>query len=97
MDNRDKGMLKAVAAAIKEQDAKVFAAVMSRCDRLEERIKELEGRQLSYEGVWREDREYGKGAMTTHAGGIWHCEQACQGDMPGRSNAWRLAVKSGGK
>lgn len=64
---------------------------------IDRRLAELESRQLSYEGTWREDREYGKGHMVTHAGGIWHCEQVCKGDLPGRSNSWRLAVKGGGK
>ena len=62
-----------------------------------ERLAALEGRQLSYEGTWREDTEYSKGAMVTHAGSIWHCETTCQGDLPGRSNSWKLAVKSGGR
>ena len=88
----NQAIVKAVAGVLGEHLRAIASALKSQS----ERIEVLEGRQLFYRGVWRDDAAYSKGNMTTHAGGIWHCERACKGDLPGRSDAWKLAVKGGG-
>lgn len=48
-----------------------------------------------YRGVFDRDAEYQAGAMVTHKGSVWHCNATVNGEAPGASEAWTLAVKCG--
>lgn len=48
-----------------------------------------------YRGVWLHDREYSRGDLSTRDGSVWHCEAQTTTEEPGRSPAWKLAVKRG--
>lgn len=48
---------------------------------------------MIYQGVWKPG-EYVRGDTVTRDGSVWHCE-APTTDEPGKSPAWRLAVKRG--
>lgn len=49
----------------------------------------------TYKGVFDRDAEYRPGAMVTHRGQIWHCNEMASGETPGKGDAWTLAVKCG--
>jgi len=50
---------------------------------------------MQYAGVWKESHgEYSKGFTATHAGSLWHCNEATA-DKPGTSEAWTLCAKAG--
>lgn len=63
---------------------------------LEERVNELEARQneFRYFGVWEAGKMYQEGNFATHAGSLWHANEATE-SKPGVGNAWTLAVKRG--
>ena len=63
--------------------------------KLEERIAELEKRpMLEDAGVWQERAVYRPGQVTTYKGSAWVCRQANSNERPGKSDVWRLMVKS---
>lgn len=49
----------------------------------------------TYKGVFDRDAAYHAGDMVTHKGSVWHCNATTDGDAPGASDAWTLAVKCG--
>lgn len=49
----------------------------------------------TYKGVFDRDAAYKAGDMVTHKGSVWHCNAATDGETPGASEAWTLAVKCG--
>lgn len=60
-------------------------------------LEELRRKTLadSYKGVWDQDTAYERGALFTHAGGLWLCLQDAKGERPGKSASHRLIVKAG--
>ena len=75
--------------ALKISNAK-FAALETRCAALEQRPA------TDYKGVWSETQTYGRGALVTHAGSMWHAQSASVSRRPGSdSSIWLLAVKRG--
>lgn len=58
-------------------------------------VSERKTSVVIYRGVWLRDREYARGDMATRDGSVWHCEAETTTEEPGRSAAWRLAVKRG--
>ena len=71
----------------------IVAAVRAAIAPYEQRLKDLEARE--YQGIWRDDRAYAKGAMVTHAGSIWHSNVTANRTKPGDHEHWTLAVKHG--
>ena len=63
-------------------------------ERLESRIRELEGRGLKYAGVWQRALAYVRGDVSTHKGSAW-IALADTGAEPGTDAAWQLMVKRG--
>jgi hypothetical protein len=62
---------------------------------LKERIAELESRPVLQDaGIWREHTVYNSGAVVSYRGSAWVCHEANSNARPGKSNAWRLMVKS---
>jgi len=61
---------------------------------LRQRITELEKGGIRYEGVWQASREYQRGTLVTHDGGMWHANGTTR-QKPGNGADWTLAVKSG--
>jgi hypothetical protein len=51
-----------------------------------------EQRAAHYVGTWKPGT-YERGAMTTHHGGLWHCEHESTTEPPGTS-AWKLMHKT---
>ena len=47
-----------------------------------------------YQGVFQEGKTYSRGSMVTKAGGLWLALEDTM-EIPGRSERWRLVVKSG--
>lgn len=64
---------------------------------LEQRLRALEERpSMIYRGVFDETRQYNPGDVVTHDGSAFHCNETVHdGAVPGKSNAWTLAVKRG--
>lgn len=62
-------------------------------DAIDEAIKQLP--TPVYRGVFDRDASYKSGDFVTHKGSVWHCNAATDGDAPGSSDAWTLAVKCG--
>lgn len=60
---------------------------------IDEAIKQLP--TPVYRGVFDRDASYKSGDFVTHKGSVWHCNAATDGDAPGASDAWTLAVKCG--
>jgi hypothetical protein len=49
-----------------------------------------------YAGVWHGDRDYKRGEVVTHHGGLWlTLEDSARGDKPGASSNFKLVVKAG--
>lgn len=46
-------------------------------------------------GVWDRTKGYQAGEMVTWDGSVWHCNEACDGERPGGTKFWTLAVKRG--
>ena len=63
-------------------------------ERLESRVRELEGRGLKYAGVWQRALHYERGAAVTHQGYAWIALTET-GAEPGTDAAWQLMVKRG--
>lgn len=65
-------------------------------DQLNKRIDALEAGGIAYKGVWQRAQTYGKGSMVTEGGSAWIAVRATEeGEKPGPSDAWQLAVKGG--
>lgn len=66
-------------------------------DALAARVAELEAGGLIYCGVFQDSHaRYRKGAVVTHAGSAWIALRETQeGEEPGSSRAWQLAIKRG--
>jgi hypothetical protein len=62
---------------------------------LKQRIAELEARPvLEDAGVWQERALYRPGHVVTYKGSAWVCREANSTARPGKSDVWRLMVKS---
>ena len=62
---------------------------------LQARIAELEQKQLTLGGVWREGQQYGERTLVQKDGGLW-LSMAPTSAKPGNgSPSWRLVVKKG--
>jgi hypothetical protein len=73
----------------------IAEALAPELKRLRERVAALEARPtVRYEGVWTADKAYGRGAMVTDGGQVWHCNEPNVGARPPGSQ-WTLAVKRG--
>ena len=64
-----------------------------RANRIESRLKGVERRYL---GVWKADRGYMQGDAVTSGGSLFICQMNETTLVPGKSDAWQLAVKRGG-
>lgn len=72
-----------------------FKALEQSVDKLQARIKTLESKQVSYEGVWAADKTYRRGMMVTDHGSIWHARRSTKARPGGGNSDWQLAVKRG--
>jgi hypothetical protein len=74
----------------------LFDLIKTNRDRLEARIRQLENRPPSpeYKGVHQAGTAYARGDLTTRSGGLWLAIENTV-EVPGRSEQWRLIVKSG--
>jgi len=70
----------------------VLRALLERIMGLEAQIKHQ--RSVIYRGVFDGAEQYEPGNMVTHAGSMWHANEATS-DTPGTSAAWTLSVKRG--
>jgi hypothetical protein len=70
--------------------------VKGRSAALEARVTQIEQQPPSphYQGVFQEGKTYSRGSMVTKAGGLWLALEDTM-EIPGRSERWRLVVKSG--
>ena len=89
-----------VAHAIKDYMRRTIAPLEARIQQLEAtnaRLQaEIEQRNFSYAGVWKEGKIYGVGSFVTHSGALWHSNIFHNKTRPGDGNvSWTLAVKSG--
>ena len=48
-----------------------------------------------YEGVFQDGKSYARGSLTTKSGGLWLATVEGTTEVPGRSDEWKLVVKSG--
>lgn len=65
-------------------------------DQLKKRIDALEAGGVKYCGTYQRALAYTKGSMVTEAGSAWVAIRgAAEGEKPGTSDAWQLAVKAG--
>jgi hypothetical protein len=90
-----------LAREIKEYTAtRVVKPLEDRIQQLEATVNrlqaEIEQRNFSYHGVWKEGKVYGVGSFVTHSGALWHSNIFHNTTRPGDGNvSWTLAVKSG--
>jgi len=71
--------------------------VGKRVTKLEEIVAELEERKSLYDaGIWNKEEAYAAGAVVTCDGCAWVAKGKSVGRRPGKSQQWRLMVKSGG-
>lgn len=82
------GIQVAVKQALNERDALI--------DDLKRRVEQLEAGGVKYCGTYQRALAYTKGSMVTEAGSAWVAIRgAAEGEKPGASDAWQLAVKAG--
>jgi hypothetical protein len=63
---------------------------------LEARAATLEARPWpKYEGIFETPKHYPEASFVTHDGSVWYANEDVQGDVPGFSRKWVLAVKHG--
>lgn len=79
--------LESLAVAAGESMRDLLAPISARLDALE-----ADRSEFKYTGIWKANHEYRKGNFVTHAGGMWHCNDATT-ETPGKCNSWTLAVK----
>ena len=74
---------------VKEQFQQQLAPLLKRLDALEQQPP-----RPRYEGIYEQGKTYARGSLATKSGGLWLAlEHTTQ--VPGRSDQWRLVVKSG--
>jgi len=74
---------------------KVHENLVERCRKLEARILEFEKRAVLEDGgTWQERAPYRPGQVVTYKGSAWVCREANSNTRPGKSDCWRLMVKS---
>jgi hypothetical protein len=61
---------------------------------LEEKVADLDQRQLRFRGVWREGNVYEANSLVIKRGGLW-IAKATTTTPPGSSDDWCLCTKSG--
>jgi hypothetical protein len=65
---------------------------------LRKRVEELEAKSMRYQGVHQRAQAYRRGDACTHSGALWVAiVDAKEGEVPGKSDAWQLAVKGGAR
>jgi hypothetical protein len=76
-------------------DTKAFVAkaIADALAPLEARIAALEARE--YQGTWKAEQRYSKGAMVTFDGSVWVARSASMAVRPGTGPTWQLCVKRG--
>lgn len=63
---------------------------------LKQRIAELEARGIEYRGTYQRALSYRRGALVTNDGSMFAAlRNIAEGEMPGKSDGWQLAVKRG--
>lgn len=77
-----------------------FADLEARLAEMQARLEAAEQRvakgTLQYEGIWREDAAYERGATVTCGGNLWVALKDVAPDLrPGGNDSWQLAVKRG--
>jgi hypothetical protein len=74
---------------VKEQFQQQLAPLLRRLDAIEQQPP-----SPHYQGVFQEEKAYPRGSLVTKAGGLWLAlDNTTQ--TPGRSDQWKLIVKSG--
>jgi hypothetical protein len=64
---------------------------------LSKRIEELEAGAMRYQGTHQRALSYRRGDCVTQGGSLWIAIMpAKEGEVPGKSDCWQLATKSGG-
>jgi hypothetical protein len=79
----------AVVWFVKEQFQQQLSPLLRRLDALEQQPP-----SPHYQGVFQEEKTYSRGSMVTKAGGLWLALEDTR-HVPGRSDQWKLIVKSG--
>ena len=79
-----------------ETMANTVKAVKRRSDALEARVMQLEQQPPSphYAGTYEQGKAYARGALATRSGALWLALEHTT-HTPGRSDQWKLIVKSG--
>lgn len=81
------GLMAALAPTIAEFVGKAV-------EPLKLRIAELEKGGVKYCGVFQRALDYKRGSLVTFEGSAW-CALVDTREVPGKSDAWQLAVKAG--
>ena len=82
----------ALVSALAVEVGRDMKALRERVAQLEAQLAARKG--LAFRGTWQAPQAYEPGDMTTHKGGLWHCNTPTRAE-PGTSKAWTLAVKKG--
>ncbi len=91
-----KGTAEAVKGYVTEKAAQPIQKLSEELEGLQQKVADLESRQLKYLGVWNDDTFYPRGSVLTHSGSLWHCDIGNAGVAPGKSpEHWTLCVKRG--
>jgi hypothetical protein len=87
------GQLEKIIDGLADENIKL---VQRQVAALEQRIAAIEARpQLRYCGVFDHEKSYAVGSLTTHKGGLWHCNASVgPGITPGTSKHWQLTGKT---
>jgi hypothetical protein len=85
-----------MAAAMKEFVARSLEPRDARIDAIDKRLTELEARpSMEYMGTWDAAKIYGRGAVVTSGGSMWHAQRASVSRRPGQSDDWVQCVQRG--
>jgi hypothetical protein len=84
------GLMEAIAPVIRHAIAAAVAPVVQRLDALE--AKQAAWR---YCGVWQRDEKYVIGNSVTENGSVWIAKRDSQGQRPGTTDHFQLAVRKG--
>ena len=69
--------------------------IVDKLKSLEARLAEVEGRGLKFCGIYQRASTYARGSVVTDGGSMWIALREVEGEQPGKSDGWQLAVKRG--
>lgn len=91
-----KSQLLAAIKMVADKTGEVVSEIRQRFEVIEARLAECEQGRLEFRGVHQKALAYPRGSAVSHAGSLWIAiRDVSQGEEPGKSDGFQLAVKRG--